>query len=59
MDRKGEERAREPMRFERPPIEEDLETVEPVMLDETAVADLGGLEEFEEKPHPGLSRLRP
>ena len=57
VDEKGAERAREPIRFDRPAIEEELETIEPVVLEEPAMADLGGLEDLETRPGP--SRLRP
>ncbi len=49
---KGAEHAREPIRFDRPAVEEEFETIEPVVLDEPAVADLGGLEDLEAAPGP-------
>lgn len=50
---KAAERAREPIRIEKLPVEEELETIEPVPAgEEPAVPELGALEEIETVPEP-------
>ncbi|HOD13960.1 MAG TPA: tetratricopeptide repeat protein [Spirochaetota bacterium] len=44
---KGGERAREPIRFDKPAVMEELETIEPDILEEPAVSDLGAPEDLE------------